>query len=200
MACGLAACQPAALLAATASRDCVSQLSTVVCTDTHQHGATDTHQHGATDMATHQHGATDTDTDTHQHGATDTATHQHGATDTGLQKSGNGRIAEGQIGERSPLRCFRWREVALRMSALPRSKVPQRSRGRAAGQPVALRRPPIIRNPLSARSFAMVGAINRSGLGSVSRAGGRVAGRSPCRGYGAPTIFNFQNHILAQSK
>ena len=27
------------------------------------------------------------------------------------------------------------------MSALPRSKVPQHSRGRAAGQPVALRRP-----------------------------------------------------------
>ncbi len=31
------------------------------------------------------------------------------------------------------------RKVALCMSALPRSKVPQHSRGRAAGQPVELR-------------------------------------------------------------
>ena len=62
------------------------------------------------------------------------------------------------------------------MSALPRSKVPQRSRGRAAGQPVALRRPPIHLIQLSARSFAMGGLIYRSGLGR------RVEGRSPCRG------------------
>ncbi len=62
------------------------------------------------------------------------------------------------------------------MSALPRSKVPQRSRRRAAGQPVVLRRPPIHLIQLSARSFAMGGLIYRSGLGR------RVEGRSPCRG------------------
>ena len=62
------------------------------------------------------------------------------------------------------------------MSALPRSKVPQRSRGRAAGQPVVLRRPPIHLIPLSARSFAM------GGVDLSKRARFCVEGRSPCRG------------------
>ncbi len=87
------------------------------------------------------------------------------------------------------------------MSALPRSKVPQRSRGRAAGQPVALRLPPIHLIQSAARSFA-IGGVDLSKLarspcrrqvavsraGSVSKAGRRVEGRfrvegrSPCRG------------------
>ena len=90
----------------------------------------------------------------------------------------------------------------LCMSALPRSKVPQRSCRRAAGQPVVLRRPSINLSSLSARSFAM-GGVELSkrarfcvegrwpcrGPVPVSRAGRRVEGRSPCRGYGATTIF-----------
>jgi hypothetical protein len=142
--------------------------------------------------------ATATDTDT------DTDTVRGMVIERSSQKLVNGRSAEGQPGERSPPRCFIRSEVALRTSAL----LWQRSRGRAAGQPVALRRPPILLIPLSARSFAM-GAVDLSkrarfgvegrwpcrgqvavspcrGQVAVSRAGRRVEGKSPCRGYGQP--------------
>ncbi len=99
------------------------------------------------------------------------------------------------------------------MSALPRSKVPQRSRGRAAGQPVALRRPSIHLIPLSARSFAM-GGVDLSkwarscvegrwlcrGQVAVARAGRRVEAVGQPQFSKNWLTFGSVENILAQSK